>query len=171
MPCDTKYAGIRRIPYSMLDGCQLNFIVMVVLHWPSAGSLGTAPSVLRMAQRHRGIIRHRPCVDSRWPIWPTRRHSVQAGAHLRPLRDSRWHRRGLLPKRALGAHHLWCCGGKLHPVEIRGRVTADSTRFAGLAGRAGAELQHDDGRDLAAAGGQRCVVDEHFVALGPHGSR
>lgn len=72
---------------------QLNLIVVVALCWLSAGSLGIAPSALRMARRRRGTSCHRPCVDSRQPIWPTRRHQVQAGVRLRPLRDSRWHHR------------------------------------------------------------------------------
>lgn len=42
-----------------------HFIVVVTFRWLYAGSLGIAPSVLRMAQRHREISRHRPCVDSR----------------------------------------------------------------------------------------------------------
>ena len=76
-------------PAEIFISRQLNFIAAVTLHWPSAELLGIAPSELQTAQHHQETNRHQPCVDSRQPIWLTRRHQVQAGALLRSLRDSR----------------------------------------------------------------------------------
>ena len=41
------------------------------------------------------------------------------------LRAENVNRRGLLPEGTLGAHDQRCCGGKLQPLQIRGRVAAD----------------------------------------------
>lgn len=68
---------------------QLNFIVVIALHWLSAELLGSAPAERRKVRHHRETNRHRPCADSRRPIWPTHRQQVQVGVHLRRQRDSR----------------------------------------------------------------------------------
>src|SRR5471032_916687 len=78
---------------------------------------------------------------------------------------------GFFPEGAFGAHDLWRRGRKLYLLQICGRVTTYRALLAGLAGRAGTELQHDGGRHISGSGGQRCVFDEYFVTLGPHGGR
>ena len=87
------------------------------------------------------------------------------------LRTEDVDRRGLLPEGALGAHHLRRCRWKLDPLQMHGRVAANHARLAWLACGTCAEFQHDRGRDIACTGGQRCVVDEQFVALGSNRRR
>ena len=45
-------------PAEILISCQLNFIVVVALHWLSAELLGIAPAERRKVRRHRETNRH-----------------------------------------------------------------------------------------------------------------
>src|SRR5665213_1043018 len=71
------------------------------------------------------------------------------------LRAENVNRRDLFPKGAFGAHDLRRRGWERDALQMCGGVAMDGAWFAGLAGRTGAELQHDGGRDIAGAGGQR----------------
>src|SRR5476649_777667 len=79
--------------------------------------------------------------------------------------------RGFFPERAFGAHDLWHRDRKLYVLQISSRITMYRALLAWLAGRAGAELEHDGGGHISSSSGQRGVFDEYFVTLGPHGGR
>lgn len=61
--------------------------------------------------------------------------------------------------------HARPCRRKRQTFEQTRRIADHSTRAGRLAGRAGAELQHDVGRDIPGAGGNRLIVDEELFTL------
>ena len=76
-----------------------------------------------------------------------------------------------LPERPFGMHHTRISCRKCHAINQTGSVADHIAQAGRFAGRAGAEFQHDAGRDVTGTGGCRLIVDEELLALHPRHRR
>jgi len=96
---------------------------------------------------------------------PVTREAIPAQATLDAIDMGRG---GLLPEGSFGGHHPRRGDRERHPRQMSGRIADHRTRRARFAGRAGPELEHHAGRDIARAGAGWGIVHEGLGALDPY---